>query len=156
MLRFSVFKHKFLVFLRFYGGGNSFLRVVRKCLRFSEFLMGSRQNFSFSFRESPSHLTCGEPPFHFSGLDAEELPNILYRFTAFWRFYDGATSLLAFFCLCTMGGNVVFSLFCVFAPFYSFSSSGWSQKQPFYSFLLLFLSWWSQVQLARGTSTTFF
>ncbi len=26
----------------------------------------------------------------------------------------GATSLLALFCLCTMGGNVVFSLFCVF------------------------------------------
>jgi hypothetical protein len=83
------------------------------------------------------------------------------------RFYDGATSLLALFCLCTMGGNVVFSLFCVFTmgarrvwrflvPFYSFSSSGGPKNSlftPFYSFSSRGSpksSW------PRGTSPTFF
>jgi hypothetical protein len=33
---------------------------------------------SFSSRESPSHFTCGKPPFRIFRLDAQELPDILY------------------------------------------------------------------------------
>ncbi len=56
--------------------GNHWRQLSRYWFAFT--LVFLIDQFIFFSRESPSHFTCGEPPFHFSRLDAEEFPNILY------------------------------------------------------------------------------